>query len=241
LNSGGSMIAISGIPDSGRMFTCFDLISDDYFRTIGFSTIEGRTLTPGDVSAARHLIVINQSFATAFFGKQNPIGRKVRFKRFDQMPGAPRAADFEVVGVVSNIRGGWDTTFVIPDLAPAQPHAYLPYTIMPSAASLFFRIPGNSRPVIQRLRQQLGSLDSSIPLAQFVNVGQEIFQMQHGFAEFTAVILGTFAVIGLALVLIGIFSVMAYNVSLQTHEIGVRMAFGAQAGDILRMVVRKGA
>ena len=102
------------------------------------------------------------------------------------------------------------------------------------------RTPGNSDRVLASLRQEMEALDPDVAVSQVGSIEDLLKQSYFAEPRFILTVLGTFAGIGLLLVIVGVFSVMAYAVSLQTQEIGIRMALGAQQNDVLRMVLKEG-
>ncbi len=208
---------------------------DDYFKTFGLSLIKGRLLSEADVASAAHVVVINQMLAHDYFGDEDPIGKTIKFNVFDEVPDAPHDAYFRIVGIVSDMKnhGLRDETL---------PQGFMPYSItgIGTSRSILVKTAVAPLSVLPDVRREVWAVDSNVALSDTGTI--ESYLQRYGYAEpeFGLIALGTFAGVGLALVVIGVFSVMAYSVSLQTHEIGVRMALGAQPDDILRMVLKKG-
>ncbi len=213
-----------------------DLCDDEYFKTLGLPLLRGRLLSEDDVASARHLIVINEKLARAYFKDEDPIGRTVKFNVLDQVPDMPRDIYFEIVGIVSDMKN-----VGLRD-AP-MPQAFMPYSVtgVDTGRAIMVKTAVAPLSLLPSVRQEIWDVDSNVALSESGSI--ESYLQQYGYAlpEFSLIALGTFAAIGLVLVIIGVFSVMAYSVSLQTREIGVRMALGAQRSDILRMVLTAGA
>jgi putative ABC transport system permease protein len=213
----------------------FDLGDNDYFKTFGLSLMKGRLLSEADVASAAHVVVINQMLAHDYFGNENPIGKTIKFNVFDEVPDAPHDAYFQIVGIVSDMKnhGLRDET---------QPQGFMPYSITGIGTSRSILVKTKVAPLsmLPDVRREIWAVDSNVALSDTGTI--ESYLQRYGYAEpeFGLIALGTFAGVGLVLVIIGVFSVMAYSVSLQTHEIGVRMALGAQQNEILRMVLKKG-
>ena len=121
-----------------------------------------------------------------------------------------------------------------------EPEGYLPTTITAGGGGLLVRAAMNPESLLPAIRHEVWTMDPSIALANAGTLQSFLQRDTYAIPQFELATLGTFAAIGLLLVVIGVFSVMAYTVSLQTHEIGVRMAMGAQKSNILIMVLRKG-
>ena len=148
----------------------------------------------------------------------------------------PHDAYFEVIGVVSDVRNSGIENEV-------EPGAYIPYTItaFENRAIMLRTAPGlDPLSLVKPVREQIWSVDRNVALTDANTLKH--YMQQYGYAEpqFGLESLGAFAGIGLLLAAIGVFSVMGYTVSLQTHEIGIRMALGAQRANIFRMIVGRG-
>lgn len=229
-------VTIPGKPHSDRWRTEFDLDSEGIFRTLGISLLRGRLLSEADVQSARTVVVVNQTLANKYFKGEDPIGKTIKFNLLDQFPES-RDVYFEIVGVVADSRNAG-----LRD-AP-QPGAYMPYTItgLLNFRCLLVRTATEPLAMLESVRREVWAVDSNIALAPTDTGSLDNFLKEYAYSapQFGMVTLGIFAGIGLVLVIIGVFSVMAYSVSLQTQEIGVRMALGAQQSDILKMILLKG-
>lgn len=230
-------------------------VGEDYFEIHNQHLLRGRALTSEDVFAGRKVAVVNEAFARKFLPQREAPGQKIDFSDYDsylqhpplEKPGsAPPAAKlpartgFEVVGIVSDEKNPWYGPG-----NPPEPDAFVPWTVEPErVVILSVRTSGNADRYSKALVQQIWAMDPDVVTggAQEEQTVSEADQFSKDFyaqPEFEFVMLSTFASLGLLLVMIGVYSVMAYNVSLQTHEIGIRMALGAQRADILRSVLRK--
>jgi putative ABC transport system permease protein len=228
-----SEVMIPGKTHSERWSAMFDLCSEGYFQTVQLNLLRGRLLSKSDVESGKRVAVIGQAFSAKYFGNDDPIGQDIQFNLFDQVPEL-KGALFEIIGVVSDLRNRG------PRNSPS-PEAYVPYTIIASGqGAILVRTALNPDSMLTSIRQAVWAVDSNLAVTNADTIGARLQLDVFAFREFEFALFGAFSVIGLALVIIGVFSVMAYTVSLQTHEIGIRMALGAQRPDILRMVVRKG-
>ena len=259
--NGGQMSQISvtgGANQSEPWRTVIQVVGKDYFRIFNRHLLRGRTLSSEDIFAGRKVTVVNQAFARKFLPKSEPLGQKVDFALYDsylahppsqKTASVPTAAKppahtwFEVVGIISDQKN----PYFGPGSAPPRPEAVIPWTVAPEMVrALSVRTSGNADRYSAALVQQVWTIDPEIGTGD-TSAGQtaseaDLFSKYlYAEPEFEFVMLSTFAAVGLLLVMIGVYSVMAYNVSLQTHETGIRMALGAQRGDILRSVLRKGA
>jgi putative ABC transport system permease protein len=214
--------------------TTFDLCSEGYFQTLGRTLLRGRLLSRGDVESARHVTVINQTLASRYFANENPIGQKIKFSTFEEWAADfPRDAYFEIIGVIADAKNNG-----LQD-AP-KPEVYLPYTITGTGSrGIMVRTAGDSHLISASLRQEATAVDPDVAVSLEGTIESFLGRWYYAGPRFTLIVLAAFGGIGLLLVLIGIFSVMAYTVSLQMHEIGVRMAIGAQRNDVLGMVLKR--
>ena len=185
--------------------------------------------------SAAHMAVINEALARSYFKDEDPVGKTIKFDVLDRVPDAPHDAFFRIVGVVSDMKNAG-----LRD-AP-MPQGFIPYSITggDSGRSIMLRTAVAPLSLLPSVRREIWDVDSNVALSQTDTLQGYLQRYGYAAPEFGLIALGAFAGIGLVLVIVGVFSVMAYTVSLQTHEIGVRMALGAQQGDILRMVLRKG-
>ncbi|HWG58494.1 MAG TPA: ADOP family duplicated permease [Candidatus Acidoferrales bacterium] len=242
LGGAGSDITVTGTPPhSEDWFASVNAVNENYLPTIGLHLLSGRPITADDVASERLVAVVNQAFAEKFLAGQNPLGHNIKFEYMEDAKQLPKDADFEITGVVSNTSGFMiELPVPVPEALPPQPEAFVPYSTANLAMNLYVRTAANSPSVIRAIQEQMRAVDASAPISQPLDLGRAIHAELYGITGFCLVILGGFAGIGFLLVLVGLFSVTAYTVSLQTREIGIRMAFGAQRTDVLRMVLAKG-
>jgi putative ABC transport system permease protein len=228
---------IPGKPHAERWVTRFELCSEGYFQTIGLQLLRGRLFSEGEVDAARHVTVINQTLARQYFPNEDPLGRKIKFQILDRpFLDAPHDTYFEIIGIVTDFK----TRDYEDPSWQSSPQAYLPYSIQGFSYRTFMaRTSVNPDSLLQSVSQEIWGIDPRVGISNSGSIERSLKEFYRG-PQFELVTLGLFACIGLVLVMIGIFSVMAYTVSLQTHDIGIRMALGAQQQNILGMVLDKG-
>ena len=225
---------VPGKTHSEKWHARVNLVTDSYFQTIGLRLLRGRLFTANDVRSDRRFVVVNQLLAKKFFENDDPIGQQIKFNDLDEIPDAPHDAYFEIIGVVNDARNrGLQNQ-------PA-PEGYLPADVTGyTDRFLLIRSTANPAYLWPAIRRAVWALDSNVALTNVGSLQSSIQRDTFAFPQFELTTMSTFAAIGLALVVIGVFSVMAYTVSLRTHEIGVRMALGAERSHVLQMVLRKG-
>jgi putative ABC transport system permease protein len=229
-----SEVTVPGTTHLEHWSALVELCSEDYFQTLDVAIVRGRLLSATDIDSARKVVVVNQTLARKFFGSEDPIGRKIKFNDFDQFPHAPHGAYFEIIGVVTDFRNSGLRN-------PTAPEAFLPYSnVGLGVGFVLAKTAVVPDAVLPSLRQEVWAVE---PDAAVLRSGSlQSFLQENAYLEprFDLFTTSAFAGMGLLLVIIGVFSVTAYAVSLQTHEFGIRMALGAQHGDVLAMVLRQG-
>jgi putative ABC transport system permease protein len=231
-----SDIAVFGDPDHTWQ-SQFELCTEGYFRTLGLSAVKGRLLSESDLGSAGAVAVVNETFARQVFGGQEAVGRKIKFQVFDRtFLDAPHNTYFEIVGVVPDFwRRPEGTKYTI------LPEAFVPASVVGFANPLYIIAKTATDPhlLLKEAYQEIWAVDPRVTFTASGSI-KDFLKDEDRVPQFDTITLSSFAGIGLLLVGIGIFSVMTYDVSLQTNEIGIRMALGARQGAILRMVLRKG-
>src|SRR5437588_709147 len=229
-----SEVLIPGKTHSETWTAMFQACSETYFQTMDRHLLRGALLSENDIETARPVAVINQTLARDFFGQGDPVGQKINFKILDEIPQTPHGMYFEIIGIVSDAknRGLRD---------PVMPEAFLPYTFSGFGdRGILVRTAVDPDSLLNNVRKEIWAVDRNVALADTGSLESYLEKFSYAQPRFGVASLGAFAGIGLMLVVIGVFSVLASTVSLQTHEIGIRMALGAQQNNVLQMVVQKG-
>ena len=227
-------VTIPGKSHDKNWLTAVDAVSESYFPTVGLQLLRGRLLSAPDISNARRVTVVSATLVKSFFGGENPLGQQIKFNVFDEEPRFPHDAYFEIVGVVNDLKG-----FDLQE--PPDPQAYIPYTFLGLYnRSLLVRTVANPSLLMNPLRQAVAEVDRNVVLLHPRTLDEILDREIYMKPKFRLISFGSCAGVGLGLALIGLFGVIAYSVTLQTHELGIRMAIGAQPRNILSFVLRKG-
>jgi putative ABC transport system permease protein len=201
-------------------------VTPDYFRAMGIPLRRGRVFTDQDKAGAPPALVVNEAFVRRYLPGEEPLGKRMR-TGYNRIEG-------EIVGVVGDVRG-------IALSVPGSPEYYIPEAHGAwSDLSLVVRTstsdPASLAPA---LRGVVRDMDKDQPLYEVRTMGA-LVSRSVARQRFSMTLIGVFAALALALAAVGIFSVMSFLVAQRTHEIGIRMALGAQGSDILRMIVGHG-
>jgi putative ABC transport system permease protein len=203
----------------------FNVVTPDYFRTLGIPIFSGRTFDGRDRPDKPHVAIVNQSLARRYFPDQDPVGRRISFDDGKQWT--------QIVGVTGDVR---ERTL---DQAPKD-LIYVPYAQYPQMApSLITRTQGDPMNIARAAVQHLYEVDPNQPAGHIQSL-EQVRADSIAAPRLTANLLGLFALLALAIAAAGIGGVMALSVSQRIHEIGVRMAMGARPAEIIWMVLKQG-
>lgn len=214
-------------PDKEKVGIGLTTVDTDYFDAIGTPLLKGRAFTPQDREGSLPVVIVNETLARQFWPGQDAIGRRLLMDGRDGKP-------LEIIGIAKD--GKYRMYFEKP-----QPYVYLPlaqhYT---GALTVVLRTSVDPGSAVAAIRREVAALDPDLPLFGAATI--EAFLQGRTFmgTRLVAWLLGIFGLIGLTLAATGIYAVMSYAVERRTHEIGIRLALGAQIRAVLLLVVRQG-
>ena len=216
-------------PDKWPMVN-YRTVSPNYFRAMSIPVVQGRAYTDRDNLSAPLVMIINQQTAREIFPDENPIGKRITFGNTDQNK---QPVWFEIVGVVADVR-----SLELREESQAEIYFSSLQDYWP-AMSLVVRATVEPSSLAGSVRQVVNEVDKSVPVS-------EVKTMEHVVSEsitqprFNLFLLGLFGTVAMLLSAAGIYGVTAYTVTQRTHELGIRLALGAQVGDVLKMILGQG-
>ena len=208
----------------------YRIVTPNYFRAMGIPVVQGRTYTERDNENAPNVIMVNQEVADSVFPGENPVGKRITFGGTDSN-GQPRW--FEIVGVVANVR-----SIELREQAESELY-FSAYQDMWPSMSLVVRTSVEPGSLGGSVRNVVNEIDKTIPVSR-VETMEHVVSQSITQPRFNLFLLGLFGAVALLLSAAGIYGVTAYTVTQRTHELGIRLALGAQVGDVLKMILGQG-
>jgi putative ABC transport system permease protein len=201
------------------------IVDKDYFQTMGVPIVNGRAFAAQDIENSLPVVIVSEAMVRRFWPEEDPIGKRVRV-------GGPDSPLCEIVGVAA------DTKHT--SLGPPPPVAYLPFSqrYFPRM-NLVVRTASNPQAGLAAIRQEVAALDPNAPV-QGLRTMENHVDFAFWPTRMGASLLGIFGLLGLSLATVGVFGVVSYSVAQRTHEMGIRMALGAQSRDVMKMILVEG-
>jgi predicted permease len=237
----------TGLHPLGNMWTAIDVageppssdpvqvhqVNAGYIAVFDRRIAAGRLLSDDDVEGARPVVLVNERFARTRVAGRSALGLTVRVPRLKQPPFNVANDTFQIVGVLQDALNAGTTN-------PAIPEVFLPYTVAGASSLVAVRTEPDPANVTRTVIERVYEVDKGQPVTNVMTLEALIAEDEYATPRFNLILLSVFALVGLALAIVGVYGMMSSAVAQERHEIGVRMALGASAGTIVRMILTRG-
>jgi len=213
-------------PEADPGLVAFTWATGGYFQAIGLPLLYGRTLLEQDANEGDMHIVVNRTLAERYWPDEDAIGKRLRGNS------VPPWFEATVVGVVDDCRQWGLEHQVYPEIYfPFSQRTYTEYWLV-------IRTTGDPLSYVSAIRQELADIDRSVPLSS-IQTGEQLYTDSSAGRRLSTLLIGLFALLAMILVAAGIYGVMSFHVTHRTHEIGIRMALGAESNRVLKLIISR--
>jgi putative ABC transport system permease protein len=209
-------------------------INAGYQDVFAMALVSGRPFTAADIESAQAVALVNERFARTRLVSRSALGQLARIPRIKELPFGARHDSFQIVGIVRDTPNN--------GLAePVMPEMYIPFTVTGLPLQVAIRADVEPLTLTRLVTRQVQEVDPAQPVTNLATLETVIRESEYATPRFNLVLLSVFAAVGLALAVVGVYGVMSSAVAQETHEIGIRMALGADGGSVSRMIIGRGA
>jgi predicted permease len=232
LGNNRAAVEVPGAPPNPDL-VLVHMVSADYTTAMGIRLAQGRLFAESDMNGAQPVALVNERFVRARLNGATPAGQAIRIPRLRQAPVSSPIDTFQIVGIVADaLNAGIGE--------PVLPEVYIPFTVPAISNLVIVRTNVAAASVTRSIVGQVYAIDKGQPVTDVMTLAAVLREAVYATPRFNLILLSVFAAVGLVLAIVGVYGVMSSAVAQERAEIGIRMALGADAGSIARMVIVRG-